>query len=67
MARAKISIEDKKRLVNAFENEEDYLLLANQLGIKTSTARSIVLRSLEDCFVLYNILRSTYLSQLDQH
>lgn len=45
MSLARISSEDKQRLVNAFDNEEDYLLLADQLGIKRSTARGIVYRT----------------------
>ena len=44
MAPARISIEDKIRLVNAYDNKEDYLLLADQLNIKRSTARGIVFR-----------------------
>ena len=37
-----VSVEDKRRLVRAYRNAEDYQLLADQLGINRSTARSIV-------------------------
>lgn len=40
--RQRISVEDKLRLVRAHRNLEDYQLLADQLGINRSTARSIV-------------------------
>ena len=43
---SKISREDKIRLVRAFRNLEDYQLLAEQLGIKPSTARKIVSRAM---------------------
>ena len=44
MARARVSDEDKRRLLRAFQNEEDYLELADQLDIKRGTANSIVYR-----------------------
>ena len=50
MARlAKISLEDKKPLVKAFENEENLGMLTEQLSIrpKTGSARSIIYRSKE--------------------
>lgn len=37
-----INVEDKRRLVRAYRNAEDYQQLAEQLGINKSTARSIV-------------------------
>ena len=43
----RISAADKLRLVRAFRNSEDYVLLANQLGIKQNTARKIVARALK--------------------
>ena len=42
--RRAISAVDKRRLVDSFNNGEDYLTLANQLGINLSTARNIVRR-----------------------
>lgn len=44
MPRAKISIIDKERLIAAFERNEDYQELAEQIGIKRTTAWSIVRR-----------------------
>lgn len=45
--RARITLEDKKRLVRAFENEEDYGVLADQLGINRGSARSIIYRTIK--------------------
>ena len=42
MSRRVISVEDKKRLVRAHLSQQDYQLLADQLGIKRTTARKIV-------------------------
>lgn len=42
----RISKADKIRLVRAFRNNEDYQLLADQLGIKRPTARKIVSRAM---------------------
>ena len=42
MSRSKISDNDKLRLVKAVENGEDFVLLAHQLKINSSTARNIV-------------------------
>ena len=39
---ARISITDRQRLISAFEREEDWVLLARQLGVKRQTAQSIV-------------------------
>lgn len=47
MQRQVISAEDKKRLVRAYLNLEDYLVLADQLGIKRASARSIVSRAMK--------------------
>lgn len=44
--RNRISLEDKKRLVAAFEKEEDFLRLADQLNIKRGSAKSVVYRTL---------------------
>ena len=38
----KIPPEDKLRIIRAYRNDEDYLYVATILGIKISTARSIV-------------------------
>ena len=43
--RAKISDEDKTRIVAAFERGDDCMQLAEQLGIKRSTAYAIIRRS----------------------
>ena len=40
-----ISVVDKRRLIDSFNNGEDYLSLANQLNINVSTARNIVRRA----------------------
>lgn len=45
MPRARISIADKQRLVDAHERGEDYLDLARQLGIHRGTAWAIVRRA----------------------
>ena len=42
LRRSRVSIEDKQRLVRAYRALEDYQLLADQLGINRSTARTIV-------------------------
>ena len=47
--RQRISQENRERLVRAFdEPEQDYLSLADTLGINRSTARGIVRRYLEE-------------------
>ena len=47
--RNKIPIEDWERKVRAFEDEaEDYLLLADRLGVNRSTARGIVARYIRE-------------------
>ena len=43
--RRAISVVDKRRLIDSFNNGEDYLSLANQLNINVSTARNIVRRA----------------------
>lgn len=47
MARQTISVVDKQRLVSAFENGQDYTLLAGQLGVKDNTAYKIIQRTLQ--------------------
>ena len=43
--RNRIPIEHRERIVRAFENEaEDYLLVADTLGVNRSTARGIAAR-----------------------
>ena len=42
LRRARVSVEDKLRIVRAYRALENYQLLADQLGINRSTARSIV-------------------------
>ena len=44
MALSKISDTDKQRLYDAAQAGEDFLLLANQLNIKSKTAKNIVSR-----------------------
>ena len=47
--RQRISQEDRECLVRAFdEPEQDYLSVADTLGINRSTARGIVIRYLEE-------------------
>lgn len=48
MHRQVIRTEDKSRLVRAYRNLEDYLALADQLGIKRASARSIVSRAMKN-------------------
>ena len=48
MQRQVIHAEDKKRLARAYRNLEDYLVLAEQLGIKRASARSIVSRAMQN-------------------
>ena len=43
--RRAISVVDKRRLIDSYNNGEDYLSLANQLNINVSTARNIVRRA----------------------
>ena len=43
-----ISDEDKQRIFKCYEGQGDYLLLARQLGVKRSTAYSIVERGLKN-------------------
>ena len=46
--RNRIPIKHRERIVRAFEDEaEDYLLVADTLGVNRSTARGIVARVLE--------------------
>ena len=46
--RNRIPIEDSERIVRAFEDEaEDYLLVADTLGVNRSTARGIAARYIE--------------------
>ena len=47
MPRAKITDEDKRRLLRSFENGEDYQQLAAQLDINKQTAKSIVYRAMK--------------------
>ena len=42
--RLNISLADKKRLIECFSNDEDYILLARHLEINPSSARTIVRR-----------------------
>ena len=47
--RQEIQQEDKERLVRAFEEQnEDYLALADELGINRSTARSMITRYMRE-------------------
>ena len=47
--RNKIPIEHRERIVRAFEDEtEDYLLVADTLGVNRSTARRIVDRYIRE-------------------
>lgn len=47
--RNRISFELRERIITAYENDaEDYLVLADTLGVNRSTARSIVVRYLRD-------------------
>ena len=41
-ARNRVSQTDRQHLVNSFEASEDYLHLANQLGVNYSTERNII-------------------------
>ena len=45
MPRARISVADKQRLVDAHERGDDYVDLARQLGIQRGTAWAIVRRA----------------------
>lgn len=47
MRRRRISLEDKKRLVRAHTNGEDYVQVADTLGINRSSARSILSKALK--------------------
>ena len=42
MSRAKVSNEDRQRIVDAFEDGYDWQELARQLNVKMETARSII-------------------------
>ena len=47
--RNRIPLEHRKRIVRAFEDEdEDYLMVANTLGVNRSTARGIVARYIRE-------------------
>ena len=47
--RNRIPIEHRERIVHAFEDEaEDYLLMADALGVNRSTARGIVDRYIRE-------------------
>ena len=47
--RNRIPIEHRERIVRAFENEaEDYLLVADMLGVNRSTARGIAARFIRE-------------------
>ena len=47
--RNRIPIEQRERIVRAFEDEaEDYLLVADALGVNRSTARGIVARYIRE-------------------
>ena len=47
--RNRISHDHRQRIEQAFENEnEDYLLVANTLGVNRSTARGIVARFIRE-------------------
>ena len=47
--RNRIPIEHRERIVRAFEDEaEDYLLVADTLGVNRSTARGIVARYIRE-------------------
>ena len=45
-ARTRISVGDKQRLIESFDRGEDYLFLAEQLGIKRTSAYSVVRRNM---------------------
>ena len=45
--RAKVTKEDKIRLIRAQRSFQDYQLLADQMGINRSTARTIISRAME--------------------
>ena len=42
--RIKVCAADRKRLIDSFESGQDFILLADILGINQSTARTIVRR-----------------------
>ena len=44
MPRARITLQDKQRIIEAHENGEDYVEVARVLGIKRGTAWSIIRR-----------------------
>ena len=47
--RQKISQEDKERLIRSFEEpDQDYLTVADTLGVKRSTARGIIARYIRE-------------------
>ena len=47
--RSRIPLEHRERIVRAFEDEdEDYLMVADTLGVNRSTARGIVARYIRE-------------------
>jgi len=65
-SRSKISLEDKKRLVRAFENEEDYMVLADQLNINRGSAKSIIYRTLKRDGVIQKQRGGAMYSKVDE-